>query len=387
MKLLIHDYSEEEWNKVASKYSDWKVISDSGKISPCVGCFGCWIKEPGECVIKDGYERVAALFHGAEEITVISRYTYGGFSSFVKNVFDRVIGFVLPFFEVYEGEMHHKKRYDKDAVIKFVFRGTGLTESDKDKARQYVEAVCRNFHGEITGIEFEEIEKEAESAEVGAADWDTSDKVVLLNCSLRGNNANSLKFLTKLSEKIEGEKEILNLVSYNGREEELLDKLRSARKLVLGMPLYVDGIPSSTLRLMEKLEKCAKGKDKKIYVVANMGMYESSQLKNLMSMVKDWCGKCGYEYCGGIAIGAGEMMGAMMKSADIRKGPTRNIALGLDELAKAIGSSSRIEDIFADAYKFPRAMYMLVANSFWPRRGKQNGLKKKDLMRSITRHE
>ncbi|MBO4458086.1 MAG: flavodoxin family protein [Butyrivibrio sp.] len=384
MKLLIHDYSKEEWNKVASNYSDWEIISDNGKIRPCAGCFGCWIKEPGECVIKDGYERVAALFHEADEITVVSRYTYGGFSSFVKNVFDRVIGFVLPFFEVYEGEMHHKKRYSKDAVVRFVFRGNGLTDADKDKARQYVRAVCRNLHGEISGIEFEEIEKEAESMEVKAANQDTSDKAVLLNCSSRGNNANSFKFLNKLSESIEGEKEIINLVSYNGREDELLEQLRSARRLVLGMPLYVDGIPSNTLRIMEKLEKCAKASDKKVYVVSNMGMYESSQLKNLMSMVRDWCGKCGYEYCGGIAIGAGEMMGAMMKAADIKKGPTRNIASGLDALAKAISSSSSIEDIYADAYKFPRAIYMFIANSFWPRRGKENGLKKKDLLRGAV---
>lgn len=31
-----------------------------------------------------------------------------------------------------------------------------------------------------------------------------------------------------------------------------------------------------------------------------------------MSMVKTWCEACGIEYCGGIAIGAGDMMGRVI---------------------------------------------------------------------------
>ena len=51
-------------------------------------------------MIRDGYERMGALIHKAEEVVVISEYTYGGLSPFVKNVFDRSISFVLPFFEI-----------------------------------------------------------------------------------------------------------------------------------------------------------------------------------------------------------------------------------------------------------------------------------------------
>ena len=29
-----------------------------GEVASCMGCFGCWVKKPGECVIGD---RVAAL--------------------------------------------------------------------------------------------------------------------------------------------------------------------------------------------------------------------------------------------------------------------------------------------------------------------------------------
>ena len=104
MKLLIHDYPPEEFAPLAERYAGWDVISDDGTIRPCVGCFGCWVKTPGQCVIHDGYETNARRLHEAEEVVVCTKWTYGGFSPFVKNVFDRSIGVVLPFFELVDGE-------------------------------------------------------------------------------------------------------------------------------------------------------------------------------------------------------------------------------------------------------------------------------------------
>ena len=63
------------------------------------------------------------------------------------------------------------------------------------------------------------------------------------------------------------------------------------------------------------------------------------------------------------------------------KNPGKNAFDGLEKLSEAINGSSILEDIYADAYKFPRALYMLAANYGWPRDGKKNGLKKKDLYR------
>lgn len=379
MKLLIHDLNDEEWSKTCENYKGWEVISDNGTIKPCIGCFGCWLKEPGECIIKDGYEKMGALIHQADEITVISTYTYGGFSSFVKNVFDRSIGWVLPFFEIDHGEMHHKRRYPEDKPITFVFRGR-FDESDKTKAKKYVEAVCRNFHGIIKELRFEEYLTKDTVTDTEPVTVDP-DKVILLNCSLRADNSNSKKFLDRLSKDIRGNAESINLSTYISRYDELAEILAGAQTIVLGVPLYVDGIPSALLRIMEKLEKSGKACAKHIYVVSNMGFYESVQLKNLMSMVKTWCEKCGCTYGGGVAIGAGEMIGSVIASTD--KGPAKNAVKALNRLSAAIDDQKGIDDIYADAYRFPRALYMFAAGSGWPRAAKKNGLKRKDLYRQI----
>lgn len=381
MKLLIHDLNEEEWSRISEEYKDWEVISDDGTIKPCAGCFGCWTKTPGQCVIKDGYDKTAAKLHKADEVVVMSRCTYGGFSSFIKNVFDRSIGWVLPFFELNHGEMHHKKRYPEDKPFKVIFRGAGISEKEKKAAKRYVNAVCRNFHAKLIDVVFED--EEADGAQKPAVSKEKANaKVIFLNCSMRGDKANSRSFLEKLSEKVQGRTEILNLAPYIKKPEELASILDEADRVVFGMPLYVDGVPSSPLRIMERLEK-NPGKKKRIYVVSNMGFYESAQIRNLLTTFKIWCRKCGYTYGGGIAIGAGEMLGGMMKSKDISKGPTMNVADGFNKLSGAINKYETVEDIYVEPKKFPRAAYRLIANASWPLDAKRNGLKKKDLYKQI----
>ena len=271
MKLLIHDLTREEWKKIASEYNGWKVVADSGLIKPCVGCFGCWTKTPGECVIKDSYERMGALIHKADEVVVMTKYTYGGFSSFVKNVFDRSIGLVLPFFEIVDGEMHHKNRYPEAKKVRFIFRGASLTEEDKTAATEYVHAVCKNFRTCIPEIIFEEDENAAPKKRLYAVPDKASEKTVLLNCSMRGANANSKKILNALAPQLKGRVESIDLVQYIKKMDELKKILNDADRIVFGTPLYVDGIPSSPLRVMEMMEKEGKLGGKTIYVVSNMG--------------------------------------------------------------------------------------------------------------------
>ena len=154
--LVIHDLIPEKWEGIKKDYEGWETVSDNGTIKPCIGCFGCWKKTPGCCVVKDGYENMGALIHHADGVTVISRYTFGGFSGFVKNVFDRSLAYVLPQFEISGGESHHQKRYAEDKPFTFIFYGKDLSEYEKNCARRYVTAVCANIRGHVKDVVFRE---------------------------------------------------------------------------------------------------------------------------------------------------------------------------------------------------------------------------------------
>ena len=157
MNLIIHDLSKEQWEALAFPLKEeTKIIDNSGKIKKCMGCFGCWLKTPGRCVIPDEYQRMGELAAKAEELTIISKCSFGSYSSFVKNVLDRSISYVLPFFEIREGEMHPRKRYDNQFLMRVIFYGSDITEEEKETAKELVKANAVNLHGKVKEVLFVE---------------------------------------------------------------------------------------------------------------------------------------------------------------------------------------------------------------------------------------
>lgn len=382
MNLVIHDLNPEEWNKISEQYAGWSVISDEGTILPCTGCFSCWNRNPGECVIPDGYENMGYLIHHAGEVVVISRYTYGGFSGFVKNVFDRCLGYVLPQFEVISGETHHKKRYDEDKPFTFIFYGSELNDDEKESARRYVQAVCANIRGHVKDLIFRECGPSEAGRISEAPASGPPDRVILLNGSMRSADGNSAKLARRLAAQLRVDHEIIDLKDHMNDMDPLADILTDAPAIVLCVPLYVDGLPAQVIRLLETMER-RKGIQKKIYVLANMGLYESGQLTNLFSAVRQWCGRMGCEYCGGLGVSAGELLGTLMKALPFRSGPTKKAAAGMDLLSYAINLGSFAGDIYAEPYRFPRSLYIYIANTNWNITAIRNGIRPRDLYRRL----
>ena len=412
MNLIIHDLDSREWAKLSSDYAGWNVVTDNGAMHPCNGCFACWNRTPGTCVIKDGYENMAGLIHGAAEVVIMSRYTYGGLSGSVKNVIDRCLGYVLPQFELTGDETHHMRRYEEDKPFTFFFYGPELSDEQKADAERYVKAVCANFRSHVKSVEFRtdikssgaEAPKDSakpasgtESADDGADSpakkegRDPAKKqaknpgnMIILNGSMRNKDGNSARFAgvlrTRLRGRVGANVEIVDLKDNMKDMEALADDLAAADKLIFCVPLYVDGLPSQVMRLMEIMESKPAG-PQKIYVLANMGLYESSQMVNLVSAVKQWCERCGYEYCGGLGISAGELIGALMKTMPFGWGATKKASISMTVFAEAILSGRAADDLYAEPHMFPRSWYIKIANSGWDRMAKQNGLSPEDLYR------
>ncbi len=150
--LIIHDLTENYPNFP----NDADIIGNNGSIKKCIGCFGCWVKTPGKCVINDEYKNMGAKLGATNEIIVISKCTFGSYSSFIKNVFDRSISYVLPYFEMRNGKMHHSIRYENKLKLKAYFYGENITEEEKKTAEALVKANALNFNGEVVEVAFAE---------------------------------------------------------------------------------------------------------------------------------------------------------------------------------------------------------------------------------------
>lgn len=161
MKLIISDVKDLALRVIG----EHKIIKPTEKNEKhCIGCFGCWIKTPGECVIKDGIDRTGCDMGKCEELIMISECLYGGFSAFVKKVQDRAISYVRGDFDIVKGEMRHRRRYKNRIKITAYFYGDGITEEEKRTAESIVRANAKNFYAIVEKVVF--LKSSGELAEV-----------------------------------------------------------------------------------------------------------------------------------------------------------------------------------------------------------------------------
>jgi multimeric flavodoxin WrbA len=111
------------------------------RIAPCEGCFGCWIRTPGECIVKDDAPAVTGAMVASDLVVLLCPVTFGGYSSELKKALDRSIGLVLPFFETIGGEVHHSARYERHPSM----LGVGVMRAaDEEGAAMFATLVRRN---------------------------------------------------------------------------------------------------------------------------------------------------------------------------------------------------------------------------------------------------
>ena len=80
------------------------------KIAPCVGCFSCWTRTPGKCVIRDDAVRVYPRLAESDTAIYVSRVRYGGYDMVMKTMLERAIPVQQAFIRLLDGETHHVQR-------------------------------------------------------------------------------------------------------------------------------------------------------------------------------------------------------------------------------------------------------------------------------------
>ncbi len=82
-------------------------------IEPCRGCFACWTKTPGRCVIRDDMAELTEKYINADVVLWSFPLYYFGMPSQMKAFLDRLLPTNLPFMTVNEDETSgHPPRYD-----------------------------------------------------------------------------------------------------------------------------------------------------------------------------------------------------------------------------------------------------------------------------------
>ena len=147
MKTIIHDLKKIKVNK------DDRVLNANKCINSCIGCFSCWIKHPKDCIYNDEYSTIVESLKNSDELIIISKSRYGSYSSEVKRVLERCIGYVLPYFTIRNNEIHHKERYNNRIKVKAYFYGN-ITSKERINLEKLVKANSVNINAKDYEVYF-----------------------------------------------------------------------------------------------------------------------------------------------------------------------------------------------------------------------------------------
>lgn len=126
----LHELIQSYLSQKGFDIEDVQIERD--ELAYCMGCFGCWIKKPGECVINDRISQINRSYIDSDAVFYLSPIIFGQFSCNMKNVLDRWIPNVLPFFgKRKNGSTMHPPRYEQYPIHIMIGYGDDVTNEEK----------------------------------------------------------------------------------------------------------------------------------------------------------------------------------------------------------------------------------------------------------------
>lgn len=113
------------------------------EITNCIGCFSCWIKTPGKCIIRDDAVKVYPYIAKSDELIYISQIKYGGYDTMMKTIIERAIPVQQAFIRLIDGETHHIQRAVKRKKATIIAYGNNIEDDEK---AIFEELISRNAY-------------------------------------------------------------------------------------------------------------------------------------------------------------------------------------------------------------------------------------------------
>lgn len=122
------------------------------KIHPCTGEFNCWLKTPGECLHNDDMKMLFPKVAEADVMVFATPVYVDGVTGPMKNLIDRLLPRLHPFFELRDDHCRHPVRGEAKARKLVLVSNCGFWEMDNfDPLLVHMKAACKNMSAEFAG--------------------------------------------------------------------------------------------------------------------------------------------------------------------------------------------------------------------------------------------
>jgi multimeric flavodoxin WrbA len=288
MKIVILDGALENTPKTWNKYLRdlTKVLDKKGHevnhfilydhdIHHCVGCFKCWVQTPGMCVFDDDSREINRAIINSDFVLFASPLVMGFPASVLKKKMDRMIPLVHPYSEIVQGETHHIHRYEKYplfglllqpectdteeniSIVNQIFARTALNIKSRLAFAVTTEETAQKTAARIDTLENEYYEFSREFPKLDTEKVGKLRKLTVFNGSPRGKRGNTPALLKHLMDgftSIGGNTAEIYHLQQIKKKAEFASQFQNAECVLIGFPLYTDGMPGIVKEFIEALQ-------------------------------------------------------------------------------------------------------------------------------------
>ncbi|MHA1552614.1 MAG: NAD(P)H-dependent oxidoreductase, partial [Candidatus Heimdallarchaeaceae archaeon] len=124
------------------------IVLNEIEIKSCIGCFKCWDTTPGICsgVKGDTSEEIKKKVVNSDLIVFLTPLTFGGYSSEIKKVVERMLGTLQPGVTIKTGRSHHLKRYDRYPSILAIATTDNVDQEESKIFKHLMDRHSFNFY-------------------------------------------------------------------------------------------------------------------------------------------------------------------------------------------------------------------------------------------------
>ncbi len=372
-------------------------------IRHCTGCFGCWVKTPGLCVIKDDMDEINRQAIHADFVLWASPLVLGFPSYYLKRTMDRSIPLVHPYITAVNGEAHHLARYDRYPVFGLlvqpgahddqaqidivgrIFARTALNIKSKLVFNETTDLPAVELADRIVSnrdLEFQPGPATRPQGEL--ARISPTKRLLVINGSPRGSRGNTPILLQKFIDgflSLDGTSaEMLHLTQVKDKVK-LAEKFRRADAVLLGFPLYTDGMPGIVKEFIDELAPLeGKASNPPLAFLVQSGFPEAAHSRYVERYLESLAGRLHSPYLGTIVRGGCE--GLRLMPEKMNRSLFGQLARLGTQLAQDGGFNASDVRALASVERYPAflipilklALKLPFTQMYWDSQLKKNGV-------------
>ena len=304
--ITLFDLREKEdgiiYDSIQKLYNEPLKVVRLGdqSIRACIGCWHCWLKTPGRCVMKDQMVECYSDYVNSDTVILLLSTAQGFINHQAKAFFDRTIPLYHPYIEIVDEECHHVARYKRYPDLVFFYDTESLTKHEEQVVEDYLYRTAHHFKSRAYRIVKEGslqlrplTSRKAKNKVVAFTSGQPMEKLVIYNGSPRKSGSNSALILKKVVDALGDRTEIRDLKERN-KWEAWAESFERETHVMFFMPLYIHAMPSHVMAFIERLPASPGS----ISFFVQSGFPESSQAHYLEAYFEQLSLRLGRTYVG-----------------------------------------------------------------------------------------